>query len=552
MSETPNRGDIHDETLSVKSLAAQLYDPRRPVFSRSSKLRRPRGLLCSTGQCPNCMMRVDGIPNVPVCLCREMDSPKVEVQNTSPLLDRTNLLTRLHRFLKVGFQYRVLYSSRWQRQLFYSSMKRAAGLGEAVSDARPNKPRLEKLEAELLIIGGGSAGLSAALEASATAKSILLVDMLPQLGGEFFARWRGSLLDEVRGRMDALNGMRKLARSAPNIRILLETTIAGYYRHEDLFVGLSDSATYEIKSKNVVVASGAHEVLPQFTNNDSPRVMLSLSSQMLLNSGTELGRSATVIDLDGDGMLVAADLKRRGMRVEAVSSPREFGDDAKELAVKYDLRAAPNSFVSEASGRGLRLQCANHSELIRTEVIVVCGRRQPNYEIASMLGCDLYFLRDGKRTLSVTSLSENRPMNVAVAGSLGGEALTFEECVDHGRATGAELRSGRFSNHEMTVRLDPDEYLSRGMSNTPSESYVCLCEDVTLSEVLEAIGNGYDNVETLKRFTGTLTGPCQGKQCALTVASILASTGLKGPEASPFTTTRPPVTPVPFSSLAVD
>ena len=80
--------------------------------------------------------------------------------------------------------------------------------------------------------------------------------------------------------------------------------------------------------------------------------------------------------------------------------------------------------------------------------------------------------------------------------------------------------------------------------------FICRCEDVSLGELEHALAAGLETIEELKRYTGFGTGPCQGKECMVTVARELASRGLIDPASlTPFTA-RPPAEPVSFGALA--
>lgn len=79
---------------------------------------------------------------------------------------------------------------------------------------------------------------------------------------------------------------------------------------------------------------------------------------------------------------------------------------------------------------------------------------------------------------------------------------------------------------------------------------VCLCEDLTEDDILEIIRLGYDNIETLKRYSGFSTGPCQGKTCLMQVLRLLAQEKKLKARDLHLTTQRPPVDPVPLGLLA--
>lgn len=81
---------------------------------------------------------------------------------------------------------------------------------------------------------------------------------------------------------------------------------------------------------------------------------------------------------------------------------------------------------------------------------------------------------------------------------------------------------------------------------------LCLCRDVTAGDVRRAVEAGYDDVETLKRFTGAFTGPCQGKTCEEAVRLLLAALTGRDPADVPAPAARPPLSPVRLGTLAAE
>jgi sarcosine oxidase, subunit alpha len=532
---------------SKRNLAATIYDASNPILSRSSKLHRKRGYLCGSGGCPNCMMRVNDVPNVRICQVKAGGECEVETQNVTAFVDRLNIMTHLHRYISAGFQYRHLYSSGWKRKLFYLALKRASGLGEAPSSASLPKPKRVQLEPEVMIVGGGAAGLGAAIEASKEHDRILLVDSRVTLGGEHSARWTGSKLAEVSEETEKLNQLVSQVKQSSKITVLTGTTIIGYYRLDDLAIGTSEDSTYEIRAKRALVATGSHEVLPMFVNNDSPRVMLSSAMQILANSGAGLPPDSLVVDLNGLGPLVSADLESRGIRVKGVTRPAEFDGREEELCERHGVKTLARSLIRKVYDDGrVDVLVASRVEKIKAGVVVVCGKYSPNYELPAQMGCNVMFELAGKRW-SMKKNFHDPPVEATVAGSLTGRTY-FEEC----RSDGAEAIGTPSQDRSVNVNLDPDPYLRRAYSEGGLETFVCLCEDISMAEVRGAISGGYSQIETLKRFTGAVTGPCQGKQCALTVATILAMEDGGEKAASYLTTVRQPIQSVPFAQLAAE
>lgn len=79
---------------------------------------------------------------------------------------------------------------------------------------------------------------------------------------------------------------------------------------------------------------------------------------------------------------------------------------------------------------------------------------------------------------------------------------------------------------------------------------VCICQDISEDEIIDAIKHGYTDIESIKRYTGAITGPCQGKACLAHTIFILARELGKSPEEVGVPTQRPPTKPVPFGVLA--
>ena len=148
------------------TIGSALFAAGQRVFSRSFKYHRPRGLLCCTGQCPNCMMRVDGVPNVRVCAEPAREGARVEAQNVWGSLNRDLLRvtdTIGGPFTPVGFYYRTMIRPRRAWPLYEKFLRSVAGLGKVDEDGtRSGRFDTEHRRADVLVVGGGRSGLAAA------------------------------------------------------------------------------------------------------------------------------------------------------------------------------------------------------------------------------------------------------------------------------------------------------------------------------------------------------------------------------------------------------
>src|SRR5207253_4720964 len=165
-----------------QSIAAALYAAGGRIFTRSFKYHRPRGLFCVSGDCPNCLMKVDGRPNVRTCVEPVRDGQMVCHQNAWPSLDWDvlNVFDKLHRFLPVGFYYKRFHKPRWMWPVFEHTVRHLAGLGRIdVHATPPGDFAVEHLHADVCVVGGGPAGLAAATEAARAGVRVLLLERQP-------------------------------------------------------------------------------------------------------------------------------------------------------------------------------------------------------------------------------------------------------------------------------------------------------------------------------------------------------------------------------------
>ncbi|MDG6933473.1 MAG: FAD-dependent oxidoreductase [Nitrososphaerota archaeon] len=525
---------------------SEMFDPEKLTISRSSKLHRPRGYLCGTGMCPNCMMRVDGVPNVRVCTLVGNKKPRLEIQNHIRLLDTFRLTQKFSGLLKPGFQYTHFNDSRGMSNLFYGFLKRFTGLGRVATTSKL-KRSTERLEVDNLVIGGGVSGMNAALKASNTKVSpngsrqgsVLLVDTYGALGGDIVQRWQTTMgySELLRTKIEEVQAVISKVIANERIKCLMNTRVVGYYKDENTFLAISERSTFEIRAKNVFVASGGHEVLPLFPNNDSPRVMLSLGAQILMNQRARLPQSAVVLDLNGLGPLVAADLVERG-KMSSVKLTRTEGFSTEEIDLcnQRSIEILPKSIVSNVKNSGsvyIKSLKEEDQKKYDAGLVVVCGRYQPNFELALQLGINLRLVTGTAEVRILQGAAGVNAVSATAVGSLVNGS--------YGLGSSSPEESG-----QIIFDITTDEYMRHFAKS--SDSYVCLCEDVTAKDMYDSIEMGYDYVESLKRYTGCLTGPCQGKQCALNTASML---NMMNPKTSGLLTTpRQPLYPLPLWSVA--
>ncbi|MBA3262166.1 MAG: (2Fe-2S)-binding protein, partial [Thermoleophilaceae bacterium] len=150
--------------LEGDTIGSALFASGRRTFSRSFKYHRPRGLMCCAGQCPNCLVAVDGAPGVRACTEPVREGMKVEHMNASPSLNfdvmrATDLVGGP--FTPPGFYYKTFIRPRRFWPLYEKVLRHAAGLGRIARSQPEREWRTEyrRRHADVLVVGGGAAGL---------------------------------------------------------------------------------------------------------------------------------------------------------------------------------------------------------------------------------------------------------------------------------------------------------------------------------------------------------------------------------------------------------
>ena len=388
--------------------------------------------------------------------------------------------------------------------------------------------RYDKIYAycEVLVIGGGRAGITAALDAAQTGDRVFLVDEQAELGGRLLgAGWKDWLAESIA----------KL-QSAQNVRLLTRATAFGHYDQnlvliaERLPIG---GRLWQVRAKRVVLATGAHERPLIFANNDRPGIMLAGAAGTYVNRyGVAPGKRAVIFTNNDSTDAVAADLKRAGIIVEAIVDVR-----AGEAVIDTLTDESPSSseggstFPSPARGGG-------QGGGLRAAVVASLAGDRPRREVE----CDLVCVSGGfNPTLHLFSQAQGRlrydeglacfvpdvaPANVEVVGAAAGDL------------------GGRGQGTIMPYWVVPSD------GHDWSTHFVDLERDVTVADVRRALGTGMQSVEHVKRFTTIGTGSDQGKTAGVNETAIIAAQLGQPVGAVGVTTFRPPYVPVSFGLMA--
>ena len=518
------------------TVASALYARGTRVFSRSFKYHRPRGLLCCSGNCPNCLVTVGDEPNVRACTRPVEPGLRVRSQNAWPSLglDLLSLLDRLHWLMPVGFYYKALHRPKALWLLARRLIRRVGGLGSIdVNATHETEFGTRNLYADVAVVGGGLAGMSAALAAAEVGARVVLIDDQPALGGHLrYSRQSGT---------EAARELAEQAAQSPKIQTLSNATVFGLYQ-DNLLAILTGDGLVRLRAGQVVLATGTQESPLLFENNDLPGIMLASAARRLVALyGVQPGRDAVVVTETPQGYETALELLDAGVRVAAVvdAAPSPGGDAAEAVRAR-GVTVLNGHRVVKAVGRG-RVKAVRVAPV---DARNPSGRRIP---------CDLLCMSGQFQPVDALlhQMGASQP-GVTLAGGVNG-ATGLDAIIRQGREAGIRAATERYSNDAPPVPEVPPASIPAMPTGKGSRTYVCFCEDVSAHDIEQAIDEGFADVQTLKRYSTVTMGPCQGKMCGRALAGICAAhAGPPGANATAdtYTTSRPPYHPVSLAVLA--
>ena len=565
------------------TVASALYASGVTTFSRGFKYHRPRGLLCGAGRCPNCLMNVDGVPNVRSCIQLVRPGMKVRHQNAWPSLahDFLSILDRLQWMMPVGFYYKALHRPKILWRLAQRIIRRVGGLGTVdVYSVPENRYHHQNQHADVAVIGGGPAGLTAALEVAEQGAQVVLVDDQPRLGGHLRFSARNHRSMPGFGDASALDIAKQLAHSvegSSNIQVLAGATAFAYY--QDNLIGIHQGAeVVKLRAKQVILATGSYEVPLLFENNDRPGIMLATAAQRLIHLyGVKPGRTAVVATNHDLGYDAALDLLAAGVNVASVVDTRSElpkGPEGLEALETLKSRGVPVLASHAITG-------AEGTKNVKS-VVVTPIRPGESAAETKRIACDLVCMSGGFQPANGLlyqgggSLGYDEGLGEAVPQELPpGLAAAGEVTGIHDLAT--SLLQGKIAGREAAASLDlltdtlvgEREDLRRQLTQAESEhrnltnsvaptvaaaktakNFVCICEDVTAKDIADAVDEGFDDIQMLKRYSTATMGPCQGKMCLKALVGLCAQATSRSISETGVTTARPPLQPVPLGALA--
>jgi sarcosine oxidase, subunit alpha len=548
------------EALEGDTVGSALYAAGQRTFSRSFKYHRRRGLLCCAGQCPNCLVSVDGAPGVRACTEPVRQGMRVEHMNASPSLDfdvmrATDLFGGP--FTPPGFYYKTFIRPRRLWPLYEKVLRHAAGLGRLRKSQPEREWRTEyrRRHADVLVVGGGAAGLAAATAAAELGADVVLADEGPEPGGRLLSEGGRAYARELSER----------ARAA-GVELLVNAPALGAF--DGLVPVWREDVLHQVRAKRHVYATGAIEQPLLFPGNDLPGVMLSGGARRLMSLyALQPGTRAVVATVCDRGLHAALALLHAGVEVACVADLRANGATPPAQAlVRQGVEVVRGASVLEARGRGqvqgvvLGIPGQDGAERIMAcDLLVVSGGGAPATSLLSQAGAGSAYepergffalagLPDG--VLAAGEVAGQGDLGAAelsgaVAGAEAAHSLGLGDADSRARVAGGRERLDAQPAWPSEVAVPAPV-----SSDREGKCFACLCEDVTAKDIHLSVEEGYDSIELSKRYTTTTMGPCQGRMCQLPAVRLMARETGQSLEEVGTTTARPPWQPVPMGVLA--
>jgi sarcosine oxidase subunit alpha len=583
--------DFNGQTMSGvegDTLASALLANDQVLVGRSFKYHRPRGVVASGAEEPNGLVNLgkDGRfePNARVTTTELFEGLTAKSQNHFPSLefDVGVLNNYAARLLPAGFYYKTFIHPRaaW-KHVFEPIIRKSAGLGAAPTEKDDDIYEHFYAFVDVLIIGGGVAGLQAAKVAGEAGLKVLVVEQTAHWGGR--TPVDGGEISGVTAD-DWINSTIQALETMDNVTLRNRCMGSGVYDHGYALAyerltdhapveGLPRHRLWRIRAKHIVTATGALERPLSFAGNDVPGVMLaSAIRDYAVNFGVATGEKVVVVTNNDDAYRTAISLSEAGVDVPAIVDARSSGGGTlMQIAEALGIRVLKGSGIAKTKGgkrvEGVAICDASGdgtiTEEIKCDAVGMSGGWSPVVHLWSHCGGKLNwdagnacFRPDPTRA----PMNQEGEGYVSVVGSANGEFYLNSVLEDtDSRVKLIVLKLGgkpadtpaATSPIAIEMPLLPVWQMpAKAGYKLRSKMWLDFQNDVKVSDVQLAAQEGFESVEHAKRYTTLGMATDQGKLSNINGLAILADSLGADIPAVGTTTFRPPYTPISMGSIA--
>ncbi|KUJ82183.1 sarcosine oxidase subunit alpha family protein [Ruegeria profundi] len=570
------------------TLASALLANDQMMVGRSFKYHRPRGVVASGAEEPNALVGLGQgnrfEPNQRATTTELFNGLTAVSQNHWPNLeyDIGAVNTALARFLPAGFYYKTfIHPKPFWKHVYEPFIRQSAGLGKAPDKDSRDADTYEHFYAftDVLVIGGGVAGLQAAKTAAGSGAKVLLIEQTahwggraPVDGGDVDGMPVDKFVEQLVSELETMGNV-TMRNRCMGAGVYDHGYVLGYERLSDHAPGTQGPRhrLWRIRAKQVVTATGAIERPLSFAGNDVPGVMLaSAMRDYVVNWGVTPGERVIVATNNDDAYRTGIILKQAGVDVLRVVDARPTAGPLAEEARALGIRVDPGKAIAKVKGgkRVKKVAICNQEgiggarEEVECDAVAMSGGWSPVVHLWSHCGGKLiwdeaqaHFRPDPSRP----PLGANGEGFVLAAGSSNGplalpEVLTNADAAGKAaaKAAGFKPKSTKAPKGESMseAAMEPVWLMPANAEiGLRMKSWLDFQNDVKVSDVQLAAREGYESVEHTKRYTTLGMATDQGKLSNINGLAILADAlDAEIPKVG-TTTFRPPYTPISMGAI---
>lgn len=569
------------------TLASAMLANGIDVVGRSFKYSRPRGIVAAGAEEPNAIMQLGAteatqVPNVRATQQELFDGLVSGAVNGWPSVD-TDLMSYVGKvggkLMPPGFYYKTFMYPQSMWETYEKFIRKAAGLGRSPLENDPDSYDKINQHCDVLVVGGGPAGLAAALTAARSGARVILADEQSEFGGSLLSSkeqldgapadaWVNSAVEELSGFEDVM--------------LLPRSTVNGYHDHNFLTIherctdhvadkapaGQMRQRLHRVRAKWVVLATGAHERPLVFGNNDVPGCMLANAVSTYINRyGVVPGNNLVLMTTNDGGYQAAFDWHEAGRNVVAVVDTRQNPQgDCVAKAAQLGIKVITGSAVIDVAGSkrvtGVSIarinaegdQVSGSVTKLSADTVASSGGWSPVIHLAGHTGSRPVWNEDALGFLPGPTVEKR-----LTAGAINAE-YTTAGAISQGAAAANEALSAlgkeniefavpatEVANQDAPMALFHIPHFKK-TAEAPKQ-FVDPQNDVTAAGIELACREGYESIEHVKRYTALGFGTDQGKLGNINGMAIAAKTLGKTIPETGTTIFRPNYTPVTFGAI---
>ncbi|WFE74224.1 sarcosine oxidase subunit alpha family protein [Roseinatronobacter sp. S2] len=571
------------------TVAASLLANDQMLLGRSFKYHRPRGVVAAGAEEPNALLGLGQgnryEPNQSATTTELFDGLEAVSQNHWPSLefDLLSVNNLVPQFLTAGFYYKTFLRPRaFWKHVYEPLIRRSAGLGKAPAPDARDPDRYEQIYAftDILVLGGGIAGLQAALAAGQSGAKVTLWEQTAHWGGR--APVDGAQIDGQPAQ-DWINATVARLHAMDNVQLRTRCMgagvhdhgyVLGYERVADHMPGADTPRhrLWRMRARQIITATGAIERPLSFAGNDVPGVMLaSALRDYIVNYAVAPGARIVVVTNNDDAYRSAIAAHDAGLDVAAIIDPRAVASgDLPACARALGIEVLEGRAIRKVKG-GKRVTgveiCRQDSSggaverSIDCDAVAMSGGWSPVVHLWSHCGGKLiwdeagsYFRPDPARP----PLGADGAGFVRACGAANGELLDVLSDAHRCARMAAQAVGANGQPDAAPQAIAPAEAPMQPVWMMPAQAsydlrmkmWLDYQNDVKVSDVQLSAREGYQSVEHTKRYTTLGMATDQGKLSNINGLAILSDALGQPIPATGTTTFRPPYTPISIAAIA--